>query len=103
MRDKFQRFFWTTPIGIITGVPMMLGITLVFLLIVIDLPNNLLQFEPLFVSLPFFMFGSSAIPLLIRKEGFGILRGKLLIIEAYIILIGSWTIALLFLILGYLR
>ena len=82
---------------------MMLGITLLFLIIIVDLPKSLVQFEPLIISLLFFIFGSSAIPLLIRKEGFGILRGKLLIIESYILLIGSWSIALLFLIFGYLR
>ncbi len=98
MRDKFRRFFWTTPIGLIAGIPMMIGLALMPLIFVFDLK----QIEPIILFLGFFFFGGSAIPMIIRKEGIGFLRGKLLIIYAYSLLIIFWTIALIFLIIGYL-
>ena len=101
MKNKFIRFFWTTPIGIITGIPALLG--LLFLLIMSILANqqsNSIHIEQILISLSFLSFGCMGIPMVIRQEAPGIIpNGKFAVIYGVILIFFSLFVSLSILVL----
>ncbi len=97
MKEKFNRFFFTTPINILIGIPLIIEVIIWGIVIIVpDTINNIGNLKMGLIALSF-LFGSFAgIPMIIRKEAplfFG--NEEKAVMQGYTLLFGNLGIAIL--------
>ena len=97
MKEKLNRFFFTTPINFLIGIPLIIEVIIWGIVIIVpDTTNNIGNLKMGLLALSF-LFGSFAgITMIIRKEApLFVGNEEKAVIQGYTLLIGNLGIAIL--------